>query len=260
MNIVNQLVKDYHTWLKDNTVIQEIKNSDWTMIGTPFIGAFNDLIDIYVKIENDSVHITDGGDTLNNLDLLGYNLTTSKKRRFIADSILMNYGVGIENNELIIKTNLRKFPQSKHNFITAILELNDLYVLSKPNVTSIFKEDVKEYLDSLNIVYTQDFISRGKIGIEFVFDFQIARKNDEVVIKSFNKLNRANLSSFLFSWNDIKPSREKLTGKTLKSIAVINDIDNYLKEDYLKAFEYAESNTILWSAKNTEISKAKILG
>jgi hypothetical protein len=62
---------------------------------------------------------------------------------------------------LLIETNIERFPQSKHNFLSAIIEINDLYILSKNNVASIFKEDVRNYLESQNIIFTPDFISKG---------------------------------------------------------------------------------------------------
>lgn len=63
--------------------------------------------------------------------------------------------------------------------ISAISEANDLYVLARHTVSSVFIEDVKQYLDDNEIIYTPYFISKGSTGLEFTFDFQIAYKNQK---------------------------------------------------------------------------------
>ena len=150
-----------------------------------------------------------------------------------------------------VESNLENFSQAKHNFLSAIIEINDLYVLSKHNIVSIFKEDVRNYLDSKDIIYTPDFISKGATGLEFNFDFQIAKKNSEIVIKSFNTINKSNLPTFLFSWDDIKPVREKITKKDVKAIAIINDIEKEIKTEFLDALKSRNANYILWSERDS---------
>jgi hypothetical protein len=199
--------------------------------------------------------LSDNGETLSNLEIQGLQIQGSKRRKSLLDSILINYGVKIDNDELVIETNIDKFSQSKHNFLSAIIEINDLYVLSNHNVASIFKEDVRNYLDSQDIIFTPDFISKGSTGLEFNFDFQIAQRDKEIVIKSFNTINKSNLPTFLFSWDDIKPVREKITKKNVTAIAIINDIDKEVKSEFLEALKSKNANFILWSEKDSAENK-----
>ena len=155
----------------------------------------------------------------------------------------------------MIEADFENFSQSKHNLLSAIIEINDLYVLSKNNVSSIFKEDVRTYLDNQDIIYTPDFISKGVTGLEFNFDFQIAKKNSEIVIKSFNTINKSNLSTFLFAWDDIKPVREKTTKKEVKAIAIINNVDKEIKNEFLEALKSKNADYILWSEREEEYNK-----
>ena len=255
MNWVNTYVNDYYNWLREKTFIQKDSTTDWFLINTPFVGAFNDTIEIYAQKSGNNLKLSDNGETMSNLELQGLHIQGSKGRRAILDMILLNYGVRAENDELIIEANIESFSQSKHNFLSAIIEINDLYVLSKHNVTSIFKEDVRNYLDFNDIIYTPDFISKGTTGLEFNFDFQIAKKDKEIVIKSFNTINKSNLPSFLFSWDDIKPVREKITKKSVSAIAIINDIDKEVRTEFLDALATKNADYILWSQRESERSK-----
>lgn len=252
MNAISTYVNDYYNWLKENTFIQKDANTDWFIINSPFVGAFNDTIEIYAQKNGNNLVLSDNGETMSNLELQGLHIQGSQRRREILDSILINYGVKEENDELSIESNIENFSQSKHNFLSAIIEINDLYVLSKHNVASIFKEDVRNYLDTQKIIYTPDFISKGSTGLEFNFDFQIAGRTKEIVLKSFNTVNKSNIPTFLFSWEDIKPVREKITKKEVSAIAIINDIDKEVKNEFLEALKSKNADFILWSKRDNE--------
>jgi len=261
VNWVDTYVDNYYRWLRENTVVENGKTFDWFLINTPFIGAYNDNIEIYAQKNGDKLTLSDNGETLNNLELQGVNIQGSKKRRYILDTILLNYGIKELNDELIIETDISRFSQSKHNILSAMIEINDLHVLSKHNVASVFKDDVRSYLNSNDVIFTPDFISKGATGLEFNFDFQIAQKSKEIVIKSFSTINKSNLPSFLFAWDDIMPVREKLTKKEVEAIAIINDIDKEIRAEYLEALKSKNANYILWSEKDDEknIRKLKLV-
>ncbi|MFP9098021.1 DUF1828 domain-containing protein [Flavobacterium sp. RHBU_24] len=254
MNWINTYVDNYYKWLREKTFIHQDSSTDWSLISTPFLGAFNDTIDIYAQKNGTQLVLSDSGETLSNLELQGVHIQGSKRRRILLDQILLNYGIKENDDELFLETNLENFSQSKHKLLSAIIEINDLCVLSQANVSSIFKEDVRSYLDDLNIIYTPDFISKGSTGLEFNFDFQIAQRNREIVIKSYNSVNKSNLTNFLFSWEDIKPVREKTTKKNVSAIAIINDIDKNIKPEFLEALKSRSADYILWSQKDSEES------
>lgn len=252
MNWINTYVNNYYDWIKEKTFIQKDKNTDWFLINTPFLGAFNDSIEIYAQKNNENIVLSDNGETLANLELQGLNFQGSKKRKYFLTRILLNYGIKLKDEELIVESNIDKFSQSKHNLLSAIIEVNDLYVLSNQNVSSLFKEDVRNFLDTNDIIYTPDFITRGTTGLEFNFDFQIAKKDSETVIKTFNTINKSNLSTFLFSWSDIKPLREESTNKEVKAVAIINDIEKSVKSEYIDALKSKNANVLLWSEKDNK--------
>lgn len=257
MNWINPLLEEYHKWLKAKTHVLFDNNTGWITISTPFIGIFNDTLEIYAMKNGDKIVLSDNGETLGNLELLGAALRKGE-RRDIADRILINYGVNLKENELIVETSERDFVQKKHNFLSAMIELNDLYMLSKTKVATIFKEDVRSFLDEKEIIYTPDFISKGATGLEFTFDFQIAQKKQEIVLKSFNSLNRLNLPGFLFAWEDIKPVREKSTKKQVKAIAIINDTNKEIKDEYIDALLSKKADYIRWSERYTQDNLIKI--
>lgn len=251
MTWIENSVEQYYKWLKEKTFVNKDEQTGWHTISTPFIGLFNDTIEIYAKINNGQIVLSDDGLTLNNLNLVDSSINRSPKRREWLEMILLNYGVSLIENELQTSGDERSFPQKKHNLICAISEISDMAMMAKNTVSSIFKEDVKMYLEEQNIIYTPQFIAKGTTGIEFNFDFQIAGKHKELVIKSFNSLNKMNVPNFLFGWEDIKPARERVTGKELKGLAIINNIKKEVKQEYLDALKSKGTEIILWNQRHS---------
>lgn len=259
-NWINELIDKYYYFLKGRTAIVTETGSNWVAISTPFIGLFNDTLEIYAYKDNGKIILSDDGITLKNLDLVGSAISRSPKRKEILERILLTYGIQLQNDELTVEATENNFAQKKHNLISAISEINDMYMLAKHTVASVFKEDVRNFLDEQQIVYTPQFISKGSTGLEFTFDFQIAYREKEIVIKSFNTLNKINLPNFLFTWEDIKNVREKITNKKLVGLAVINDEEKEIQQEYLDALQSKNADYILWSKRHTpdNISKIKM--
>jgi len=258
MDWIDNSIEEYYGWLKDRTSIQKSEATDWFAITTPFVGLYNDYIEVYARKTDEKIHLSDDGITLSNLELSGVAITRSPKRKEWLDMILLNYGITLDGKELQTTGTEKNFPQKKHNLICAISEVVDMAMMAKHTVSSLFKEDVKAFFDEQNIIYTPEFIARGSTGIEFIFDFQIAGKEKELVIKSFNSLNKINVPNFLFGWDDIKEAREKISGKELKGMAVINNIDKDIKPEYLGALRSKKAETILWGDRHQPETLGKL--
>lgn len=258
-NWINNCISEYYNWLRDKTQYLKNEETGWYTITTPFIGLFNDNIEIYAKLDNDKIILSDDGQTLSNLELSGSSLSRASKRREWLEMILSNYGIELNNNELQTKGTENEFNQKKHNLICAISEISDMALLAKHTVSSLFIEDVKGYFEEQNIIYTPQFIAKGSTGIEFTFDFQIAGKEKELVIKSFNSLTKLNVPNFLFGWEDIKNSREKISGKQLKGVAIINDIEKELKIEYIGALESKGADVVMWSQRHRHDNLEKLI-
>lgn len=249
-NWFEESIAQYYRWLKENTLTEFHEQSGWVVVSTPFIGLFNDPIEIYMRMQGETIFLSDDGATLRNLELSGASISRSPKRKEWLTYILLNYGVTLQDEELCISAKQADFPQKKHNLICAISEISDMEITAKHIVSSLFREEVKQLLDEQEIIYTPQFIAKGSTGIEFTFDFQIAGREKELVLKSFNSLNKINVPSFLFSLDDIRPVRERSSGKQLFSLAIVNDVEKEIKPEYINALQSKNTDIIFWSERN----------
>lgn len=254
MSWIEPLLNQYHDFVKSRTIVQEKTGTEWLSIATPYLDMHNDAVEVYAKRNNGTIQLNDDGQTLRNLNLYGIDFNRTGKRQDILESILLTYGIKLSGDELAVEANEKNFPQKKLNLLSAISEINDLYVLSKPTVASVFKDDVRDYLDEHQIIYTPHFISKGSIGLEFTFDFQIAYRKKEIVIKTFNSLNKNNLINFLYTWEDIKQVRTKLTNKEVVGLAVVNDEIKEPKPELIEALIAKGSQIIFWKEREEKES------
>jgi hypothetical protein len=257
-NWVNELIDKYYDFLKGRTAVVTETGTNWVAISTPFIGLFNDTLEVYAKKHNGKILLSDDGITIKNLELVGSPISRSPKRKELLDRILLNYGIQFQDGEFITEANENTFAQKKHNLVSAISEINDMYMLAKHTVASIFKDDVQAYLEEQQIIYTPQFISKGSTGLEFTFDFQIAYRTKEIVIKSFNSVNKLNLPNFLFTWDDIKSVRERVTNKEVIGLAVINNEEKEVADEYLEALKSRNADFILWTERHTPENIVKL--
>ena len=253
MSWMDKLIDDYVRFLKNETTHRELDDG-WHAVTTPFLDIYNDAVEIYCKLQNDGrIIIADGGATLNNLSLSGVTFNHHGKRRKIFKEILLNYNVQVKDEELfIVADEESKFPQAKHNLLSAISKISDMYLLPSPanSASDFFTEKVNRYFKDNGVIVTPKFNSQSKSGMYFTFDFQIAGRDTEILVDTFNTLQKSNLAVFALAYDSIKTVREELTGKTVKSIPIVNDELHPVKSEYLDTLREKGCPPLLWSLRN----------
>ena len=248
---INTCKTEFYKWLSDAACVTQDAQTGWYSLTTPFVGLFNDNIEIYVKRDNGRIILSDDGQTLDNLELAGAHVVRSPKRKEWIDMVLLNYGISLNGNELWAEGKETEFNQKKFNMLCAITEISDMAMMAKHTVASAFRDDIREFLDERKIIYTPQFIARGKSGLDIIFDFQIAGLQKELVIKAFNSLSTTSVFTFLYGWEDIKDARKIASGKELRGLAIVNDIEKELKDKYIYALENKGADVIKWNNRHT---------
>ena len=134
MNLEN-LTDQYFSWLRSKTTTKQIDG--WTEITTPYIDRHNDYIQIYVRKHNEEWILTDAGETLSDLALSGCTLETPR-RKALLQTTLNGFGMYIENGAITVKSTDSQYPLRKHSLVQAMLSVNDLFYLARPNVENFF--------------------------------------------------------------------------------------------------------------------------
>ena len=244
VNEIQDLIDRYLRWLKDKTVLRQIK--DWVEITTPYLDRHNDYLQIYARRDNNGFILTDDGYTIGDLRQSGCELE-SKKRKELLTITLNGFGVKLESDALMIHASPENFALRKHNLVQAMLAVNDLFYLAVPMVASLFLEDVTSWLDIYEVRYTPRVKFTGKTGYDHMFDFVIpaSRKYPERILQAINRPKRDTAQAFAFSWIDTKDVRPANS----LAYAFLNDSNHVPLSSVVDALENYGVHPVLWSRR-----------
>lgn len=252
MNNTYRHIDSYLNWLKKDMTEFQINDNTYRLT-FPYLNKDNDYIEIYViKKDEYNYLISDDGVTLNDLQLSGFNIFNSEKRKSILESILIAHGVTkTKYNELTIECNLDNLELKKHMLSQCMVKVSDMFYLLKVNVQSLFLEDVQQFLDINRIRYVDNVAITGKSKLPTHYDFIIghSEKAPERLIKVVNNLDVTAVKSIIFAWNDTKEVRKQDS----KLYTFIQDTNKKVSQNALEALKEYDICPALWSDKNKYI-------
>jgi len=245
------LLDNYYRFIKENTKMTALLDSDYYEITTPLLDNFNDEIIVYVKQLGDKILITDDHYIMNNLESSG--MTLSKSRMKIIESICAtSMGVKLKEKEIIVEATKQNFGLKLNSLLQTIIKIDDMCFTSRQRTASYFVDDVFEYLDSKGIFYSKKPSFIGQSGLIHNYDFSIQRTKtkNERFVRIINNASRTNFIDTAFSWDDIMLTREDNT-----SLFVIINDDNKIEAGIIEAFTNKNISPILWSHINESLEK-----
>ena len=241
---IQNLLDDYHSWLKDRTVLRKI--DQWVEITTPYLDRHNDYVQIYASEANGGYLLTDDGHTIDDLEQSGCKLE-SRKRQDLLKMTLDGFGVKQNGKALQVHASTENFPPRKHNLVQAILAVNDMFYLASPMAASLFYEDVSAWLDVNDIRYTPEVKFTGKTGYDHRFDFVIpkSRQQPERIVRTINRPNRDTAQTVAFSWIDTKEVRSPES----RAYALVNDSEKTASSSVMDALRSYDVRPVAWSQR-----------
>lgn len=246
------IASNYVTWLKSEITTRRIDDRV-SQVTTPFLDRHNDYIQIYVQQleRNNEYRLSDDGYIISDLEMSGIQLDTSSRRKFLMQTI-DGFGVKIgDYSDLFIEANQMDFAQKKHALIQCMLAVDDLYVTGRSAVQSMFREDVRGFLDHNDIRFSEDIDVLGRSGYYHKYEFLISKSKNrpERLIKAVNKLSSQTTQNILFAWNE---TIEKRNESVL--YAIVND-ENSVPQESVAAFEKYGAKIIPFSLRDNFIEE-----
>ena len=243
---IQSLVDNYVHWLKDKTVLKQLKD-DWVEITTPHLDRHNDCLQLYTRKYQNGYLLTDDSYIINDLVSSGCSMD-SPKRQELLKMTLAGFGVQLEGEQLTVHATAENYSLKKHNLIQAMLAVNDLFYLASPHVASLFYEDVVGWLDLSEIRYTPKIKFTGHSGYDHMFDFVIPKFRDqpERIVQTVGNPKKDSAEALMFKWVDTKETRSENS----KLYAILNDSNKNISQSVLDAMKSYDIEPVPWSARD----------
>lgn len=115
----------YIDWLYNNAEQHKISDCVYQLI-LPFLDRNNDFIELFIEMPgNGNYRITDGAETINELELSQFDIFGSQRKKNIFHSVLAAHGVSIsESNELYVICSEDNLAPAKHMLSQCIIKIN----------------------------------------------------------------------------------------------------------------------------------------
>ena len=242
-----KLIDAYVGWLRQGLSTEEIGEA--CELTTPFLDRHNDHLQVYATRLNGSIVLSDDGYLLSDLRTSGLEMDTPK-RKMVLDSVLNGLGVRAEHGQLLVEASPANLGQRLHSLVQAMLAVNDMFVMAQPRVASFFFEDVRNFLDSNDIRYTQRVKLAGKSGYDHGVDFLIpkSRKRPERILQAIAAPKKENIFAYLWTLNDTRTAR---TGEAqAEAYAFLNDQEQGVGGDVIEALNAWDVVPARWSQRS----------
>lgn len=218
MRDCDELIRQYIDWLERGMHVQRLEGA--CEIVTPFLDRHNDPLAIYLTEESGRYVLSDDGYLLGDLVMSGVD-TSADRRAQILDSILTGFGVDNADGELRVEAKADNLGDAQHRLIQAMLAVNDLFVLSRDHVRSMFVDDVASFLRAHDVRFTAQVPRKGRSGMRHNFDFVVPGSGEvpERYIRAINRPNKDNISQYCWAWVDTADARSSRS----QAYAFLND-------------------------------------
>lgn len=218
------LIGRYAAWLLRGSTERDL-DSGWKELSFPFLDRHNDYLQVFVREDQDSLHITDDGRTIRDLRQAGYDLMAVTRRRRIAERILRGHGLDpglLDKGELAVNAVNGEFPDKLQSLLLSMLAIDALAGTSPLNVAAMFKEDIEEWLRGIGARFEKGAHFQGKSGEGHDFDFVIpgAGRDPAKVLHAITNPDRTHVQSFTY---EVMDTRAALNGDSPAFFAVLKD-------------------------------------
>lgn len=243
-----KLLDDYTNWLRKQYVVNKLEYAD--EIDTPFLNSINDRIRLYaVPQSNGRIQLTDDGNTLNDLSMLGFKWTD--QRINILNSIRENFNIDLLDDILSVSGNQTNFPNMKQRLISAILEIDDMSMLKHSNVSNLFFEDILNYFNDNDFGGLPKYTIPGKSGVSYDISYVIPEKSKRPrkLIEFENNLSFNQVAINAYKYNDIRSTSKVANQESEYTIIYNPENQSNISSKIDLAAKSADINLIPWNDK-----------
>jgi hypothetical protein len=209
------------------------------------------LVDVFLSQDQGlfkGYKLSDYGQTAVYLSNLRIKLTGTRKRRQVIDDICDALGVRLESDHFVIhmpQEEIDKTPDAVARLAQACARVADLSLMQRFPITSVFEDEVEEFISNADLPYELDVPLEGRFGAEVSIDFRVRGEERYSLVKTVSTGNRSSaheiMNEVLRCWVDLERYAEEN-----QFVTVVDDRDMpamvavYREEDLARIGEFSK--------------------
>lgn len=209
---------------------------DYQRIHTPFLYPDGDCIDLYCRIDDDKITVTDLAETTRWLRSQTTVLKRSPKQRDLIHDICLTHG--IEFSRGMLRASCRSeddITDVVTRVAQAALRVSDIWFTYRTRSTMQVSDDVADFLIENDISFARSEKMAGRSGRDWTVDFHVHAQVYGFIVYVLSTGNRSAARSVsehvLAAWYDLDYLRE--TQKNIDFISLFDDTtDVWSNEDF----------------------------
>lgn len=220
---------------------------------TPYLYPDHDRIELFIRIENQDVTISDLGETLTYLETTGLEVIGNSIREFKAHRIAEGVGVQIERGVIVKRGSVKNLGELIFDVVTACKAIGDLVYTTRAYEPALFEEEVAGYLIAENLTVEPRAPVIGKSGTNYRVSLRVRTGQREALVATISpktpKGSIRRVNDTLRMWMDVNGNRTKYS--------LFNDDAALVRPEDVFLLQQANSHVYRWSAREAFLKDLK---
>ncbi|HXX69639.1 MAG TPA: DUF1828 domain-containing protein [Polyangiaceae bacterium] len=213
--------------------VPQVLRCDETSAGlrlrTVFEHPDGDLIDIFLVQADGRVLLTDYGEALRHLDVLGFDAMNTPKKRAMFNAAIANLNVQESEGRLEVSASAddpKDLATKIFRLGQAAVRVGDLIFLARELSPRFFRDDVREFLAEHKFPIEDSPQVLGRSGQGYTLDFRIRRKTRPLIVKTMTTGSRAAAETMVSSTVRMFYDLARTSGFDEQPVAVFDDSED----------------------------------
>ncbi len=232
----HQLQQNFLKWTKDHFLFST--SQDGVILTTPFLDLHNDCIEMLIGNDSYTYRVTDGGQTLADLEMSGVNITDQREQQLA--EVFNRLGATCIDGEISATASLAGTSAAIHSVLQGILAAQGLTFSVRPRRRPQIADEIDDVLRKSTLPYNRQVPINGKSGLSQQIDF-VVRDNGRFphhLIQTIGNPDKGSMERQIFFALDTREQYAAIANTDPRFVAVLNDAEQPIAPSMMGALSH----------------------
>lgn len=222
---------------------------DLQRVRTPFWYPDGGVVDVFVKVNQDTVTVTDLGEALGWLRMQTLAARRSPKQQKLVTDVCTTMGVELFKGQLLTRvSDLADFPRAIYRVGQAVVRIADLWFTTRTRSVESMTDEVADFLQERSVAFERAVKLSGRSGRDWTIDFQTRTPSQSALVSVLTSGSRTAArrvsEHVVAAWHDL--NLLKAGPSPIRFVSLFDDTTDVWADEDFKLVE-SVSEVCRWS-------------